>query len=259
MDYEKKYKEALKIAKEWHKECESGDNSQRMKKLESMFSELAESEDDRIRKVLLDYFKDYKKQEEISKTLSTFFGIKTDNIIAWLEKRCEQKHIPWYDLQKSKEAGYTIIKTEEFEAMQKPVEWSEEDESIRNGIIDHLREYYVEKKGYPYIADKDSPEMKERIWLESIRPQPKQEWSEDDEAFLDDIICKVESDLILNKDEKNWLKSLRPQKLSNVESNGKNWKPKTFDEACAIVRANPITEEMTYEERLAAQKRRFGL
>lgn len=39
----------------------------------------------------------------------------------------------------------------------------------------------------------------------------------------------------------------------------KEWQPKTFQEACEIVRANPITNDMTYEERLAAQKRRFGL
>ena len=38
------------------------------------------------------------------------------------------------------------------------------------------------------------------------------------------------------------------------------WQPcKSIDEAAAIVRANPITEEMTYDERLAAQKKRFGL
>lgn len=38
------------------------------------------------------------------------------------------------------------------------------------------------------------------------------------------------------------------------------WQPcKSIDEAAAIVRANPITKDMTYEERLAAQKRRFGL
>ena len=126
-DYKKKYKEALKIAKEWHKECESGDNSQRMKKLESMFSELAESEGENIseeRKVLCD-------------------GCEED---------CE------------------------------------------------LRQNHIE-------------------------------WSEDDEAFLDDIICKVESDLILNKDEKNWLKSLKERCYPQ-----KQWKP-TEEQMIAIKQA----------------------
>lgn len=49
--------------------------------------ELKESEDDRIRKVLVDYFKRYKEQEECG--IKTFYGIPTDNIIAWLEKQKE--------------------------------------------------------------------------------------------------------------------------------------------------------------------------
>lgn len=34
---------------------------------------------------------------------------------------------------------------------------------------------------------------------------------------------------------------------------------RSFDERCEIVRETPITLEMTYEERLAAQRRRYGL
>jgi len=34
---------------------------------------------------------------------------------------------------------------------------------------------------------------------------------------------------------------------------------RSFDERCDIVRQTPITKEMSYEERLAAQRRRFGL
>lgn len=44
------------------------------------------------------------------------------------------------------------------------------------------------------------------------------------------------------------------------ESAEKKWQPaKSLDEAVSIVKAHPITKEMTYEERLAAQKARFGL
>lgn len=40
----------------------------------------------------------------------------------------------------------------------------------------------------------------------------------------------------------------------------KQWQPaKSLDEAVSIVKAHPITKEMTYEQRLAAQKARFGL
>ena len=51
--------------------------------------------------------------------------------------------------------------------------WSKEDEDISIAIENHLREYYVEKKGYPYVADENSPEMKEIRWLKSIRNRLK--------------------------------------------------------------------------------------
>ena len=34
---------------------------------------------------------------------------------------------------------------------------------------------------------------------------------------------------------------------------------RSFEERCEIIRRTPITKEMTYEERLAAQRRRYGL
>ena len=34
---------------------------------------------------------------------------------------------------------------------------------------------------------------------------------------------------------------------------------RSFEERCEIARRTAITSDMTYEERLAAQKRRFGL
>ena len=61
--------------------------------LESLFPELKESEDGKIRKVLIDYFNRYKEQEECG--IDTFYGIPTDNIIAWLEKQGEQKPLDY--------------------------------------------------------------------------------------------------------------------------------------------------------------------
>lgn len=47
--------------------------------------------------------------------------------------------------------------------------WTKEDERILIRIQDHLREYYVDKKGYPYVAESDSPEMIEFNWLKSLK------------------------------------------------------------------------------------------
>lgn len=68
--------------------------------LEFLIPELRESEDERIRKVLIDYFNRYKEQEECG--VKTFYGIPTDNILAWLEKQGE-KHLsePTKDYQGS--------------------------------------------------------------------------------------------------------------------------------------------------------------
>lgn len=87
-DYEKKYKEALKVAK--RKLCfdKAGMvDSFTPNDIYEMFPELKESEDEKIRKVLIDYFKIY-KDEECS--LKTFYGIPADDILAWLEKQGDQ-------------------------------------------------------------------------------------------------------------------------------------------------------------------------
>jgi hypothetical protein len=36
-------------------------------------------------------------------------------------------------------------------------------------------------------------------------------------------------------------------------------KDRSFDEMCEILRATPLTSEMSYKERLAMQKLRYGL
>ena len=56
---------------------------------EVIFPELKESEDEKIRKVLVGWFKSYK--EEGTCGAETFNGIPTDDIIAWFEKQGEQK------------------------------------------------------------------------------------------------------------------------------------------------------------------------
>ena len=42
-------------------------------------------------------------------------------------------------------------------------------------------------------------------------------------------------------------------------ANNKKWKPLSHEEAIKVVNENPISLDMTYEERLAVLKRRFGL
>lgn len=71
----------------------SGQDSIKMSRLQlrlqGIFPELKESEDEQIRKVLVGWFKRYKEQDTCGSEM--FNGIPTDNILTWLEKQVEQK------------------------------------------------------------------------------------------------------------------------------------------------------------------------
>ena len=85
-----------------------------------------------------------------------------------------------FDFEKKelKKISQRMISAEAKEAMYgKPTAWSEEDEKTLQGIIDEIR------ANKNYAPDYDI-ETYDRFltWLKSLRPQPKQRWSEEDET-----------------------------------------------------------------------------
>ena len=95
---------------------------------------------------------------------------------------------------------------------QKPAEWSEEDEEMINTLVD-----YVE---YPSCWNLKCPREKLVAFIKSLpkrfSPQPKKEWSEEDQKIYDDIMSALEKSLNANRcyftsDGVKFLKSLRPQ------------------------------------------------
>lgn len=77
----KAYDEALEKAKKYHEECKMRGNDWFVEDIEDMFHELKESEDERIRKKLIDYF---------NICSGDYYGeLKRKDIIAWLEKQGE--------------------------------------------------------------------------------------------------------------------------------------------------------------------------
>lgn len=83
MDYEKKYKDALEKAKEVYNRKDATDGGKLI--LESMFPELKESEDERIRKALIELVRMVDKNP-----IHQIFGygnIKYSDMIAWLEQQ----------------------------------------------------------------------------------------------------------------------------------------------------------------------------
>lgn len=162
--------------------------------LADIFPELKESEDERM----IQYFKDlapFDKAEELYEK----YGFSHKDAIAWLEKQGEQK----------------------------PAAWSEEDEKLLDNTIKFIENCIAAtppslRTYNPILTGKEVP------FLKSLkgRVQPKQDWSEEDETCLTNIIIMlkegaslhfVKGDIIKSVEWlKNRLKSLRPQK---------RWKP----------------------------------
>lgn len=157
--------------------------------MDYIFPELAESENERI-------------INNIRKVIGWYRGMFTEKslmpeqyqeIDAWLEKQ----------------------------GWQKPAEWSEEDETSLLRALAFIKNTSL----------KDVDEIKESVitWITSLKdkvqPQPKQEWSEEDEMFVHGLIrglaakrdihghTTFSSDCIDITETINWLKSLKSRVL----------------------------------------------
>lgn len=202
----KKYKEVLEKAKEAYKNCASYEEE---KLLESLFPEIAESEDEKIRKAIIEHLRqDIELEQILSKD-------KGDEWIAWLEKQGEQSNI-----ENQPQGDYN-----------NPNDMSFEDDCIRKDLIEFVKQYG--DKFYGTIAKASAIS-----WLEKQGGQ-KSEWSEDDEkirkttiAFLKEFADKGYENAVECID---WLKSLKPQS---------HWKP--TEEQMQTLHAQTIEGAVSY-------------
>ena len=135
MDYEKAYKEALELARSYYDE-----NTNQF--LDTIFPELRESEDERIRKWLVDYF------GSIKETVWIHRDITCEQILEWLEKQKEPENTS---------ASTRIPSCWEVEQKeQKPAEWSEKDKKILDDVSHILigLNYKQIAKGYKQAVEK---------------------------------------------------------------------------------------------------------
>ena len=130
----KAYDEALELARKIHS-GEGVDAAAGWSTLETIFPQLRESEDERIRKWLVDYF------SSIKATVWIHRDITCEQILDWLEK-------------------------------QKPAEWSEEDADILNCCISSIEEAKENRYAYKE-TDGDTSYDREINWLKSLRPSWK--------------------------------------------------------------------------------------
>lgn len=199
----KAYDEAKYIMKEYLESGNAGVIAENT--IKKAFPELAESEDERIRKCLLSHFSRYQENEIFLN------GITMKQIVAWLEKQGEHAKflnkiqigdkvtrnqdgvlVNLSQLERvakpAEEYNITGIKSKNAQGKlgemiknlkpvnevleQKPVEWSEEDENRVNRLI-------------AYFEDKESFTAEDDIvyanWLKSLRP--RSQWKPSDEQM----------------------------------------------------------------------------
>jgi hypothetical protein len=200
MDYEKKYKEALEKIRSLHRDYNQISTLIDVKEeLENIFPELAESEDERKRKALMQNLK-----ERFGTKGNMGEGLDMPKVLAWLEKQGEQKQvvipkfrvgdiIRWkkagsieYTIKKICDKGYintadgimNISQTDiEFELVeQKSAEWSEEDEKQARQIERIVSNDGCTQKLQKQIAD----------WFKSLkdRIQPQSQWKPSEEQLI---------------------------------------------------------------------------
>ena len=236
-NYEQKYKKALEIAREIYNRQDATDGGKII--LESMFPELKESEDERIRKKLIEVFT---KADNIGGIIYSG-DINYKEAISWLEKQGEKAHKArfkvgdkviwirdsratvrtisevsksntyWLDCPGSSSGWYSddelVLYIEQGE--QKPLEWNEDDEDAIDIAI-----RIIQNKGDDCAGILDAD--KALNWLKSIKPQPKYQWTDEDEKNLKDLLTYGETKLGL----RGWIAGL-PEKLGS--RSGYHWKP----------------------------------
>ena len=193
-----------------------------------------ESEDERISEWLIKFV-------EVRLPDAAEFEPEYRAALAWLERQKEQQEIPlmngdtdlYFDEWKQQFQGNPtkrqcfeegIRYSERKQNSQKPAEWNEEDEKMRNNLIELLIRLSAKTRTDSTSINYSYP--REIDWLKSLPKrlhlQPKQGWSETDKQMLENIIevigetCPDNYTASFITKMLSWLKSLRPQP---------HWKP----------------------------------
>jgi len=158
----KAYDKAISIAKKEFNACGS-QNCDATRQIFRLFPELAESEDERIRKGII------RNLEYLADRAEGFVKDELKERIAWLEKQGEQpkKHDVCDNCdQQGSCVSPCPMKLVENQGEQEPVEWSEEDE-------DNLRKarFYVNYY-QTHEADSKEAELCDN-WLKSLKERMK--------------------------------------------------------------------------------------
>ena len=212
----KAYDKALKVLHKY-----DGANimfSQSLK--EEMFPELKESEDERIRKELIEFVK-------------SRGGFKQE-YIAWLEKQGEhdmdiseatkQKLEDNLNKALEKETPESWNKFLDEQGEQKPAEWTmdniEELTEFENAMMHIGGSFFGEHQG---LDPNDTFVVKEQAKI-LLEMAPKQEWSEEDETVLSNLIWALKEDMVLAGDRDEYVSWLQSLKDKTIPQPKQKWK-----------------------------------
>lgn len=194
----KAYDESLKKAKALYGSSEPMSGCSVI--LETILPELAESEDEKVRKELTKHLKelsDWKEDEVIPVKNPSYYR----QWASWLERQGEKKSV---EENKGNIGGNSS-------------NWSEEDEENMKKILDAIGSYY-------YLTTDDDVLC---TWLKSLKGRVSceanctttKEWSEEDSFRTETLISVIKSGGSIRPELRNefvnWLKSLRPQNTYN--------------------------------------------
>ena len=132
IDYEKKYKEALELARDYYKANLKLNNADENLLLEDIFPELKESEDEKIRKALVRF---HKSTIDID-------GIKGADILAWLEKQGDNNNQNWKPSKEQINALEHFVRSIGESGYTSPYD---DNTNLLNSLINDL--YKLEKQG----------------------------------------------------------------------------------------------------------------
>ena len=231
MDYEEKYKEALERARKLQKTC---DNTAVIGWCEYIFPELKESENEKIRKALIEMVHDTTYDE-----LWVDYNVHKEEALAWLEKQGEKKpfdyenaNIQQKDFAPQEDAPrYSIgdvLCDKSCTTLNKDAQPNYEIVDIRNGL-------YICDKGYIPISQQDEYELvakkieqkpADKDMIEALRTEyekgradaiaeMQKGWSKVDEERIKNIISFLDWDGATGKKgnpyqkEVDWLYSLK--------------------------------------------------
>ena len=223
--YEKKYNEALERARAlWREAIEKEYAIDYLKDYETIFPELRESEDERIRKILI---------EVVNITPASIAVHNKRELLAWLEK---QKEIPMPNSTELIEMWHNeeaMLKEKDFRGDTWRIAYNAFLDGFAQGMMVKQKEQKsAEEQDYSGLTDLERAIHRgflvagvENVPVTIIKETAKDclahmpaEWSEEDKNKMDVIIRLVEQnsgwpDRAI-KEYVNWLKSLRP-----------SWKP----------------------------------